>query len=179
MDSGIPFIDLLINFTTSPYSTYFYTGSFHVQYVALQEYFSHPRLVIYFFLNLTHKTETWTPKGERPNSTSNPHDQSKYLTNQQQVLGVSLPFASLFILCKMFGGNHFAEPSPHVLTLYMIDIFAGSHTEHRWRSQLTLPFQGSMVLMFTTNNNIQCKLILHPFSSPLPLPKHEKMSSIQ
>jgi hypothetical protein len=72
MDSGIPFIDLLINFTMSPYSTYFYTGSIHVQYVALQEYFSHPRLVIYFFPNVTHKTETWIAKGERPNSTSNP-----------------------------------------------------------------------------------------------------------
>ncbi len=65
------------------------------------------------------------------------------------------------------------------MTLYMRDIFAGLHTEHSWKSQLALPFQRSMVLMFTTNN-IQCKLILHPFSPPplSCLPKHEKMSSI-
>jgi hypothetical protein len=31
-----------------------------VQYVTLQRYFSHPSLVIYFFGNLAHKTETWT-----------------------------------------------------------------------------------------------------------------------
>ncbi len=96
----------------SPYTTYFYTGSIHVQYVALQEYLSHPRLVIYFFPNLTHQNETWRLQKAKDRIVLATHvEQSKYLANQQQVLGVFLPFASLFILCKMFGGNHFAEPN--------------------------------------------------------------------
>jgi hypothetical protein len=139
MDSGIPFIDLLINFTMSPYSTYFYTGSIHVQSVALRDQL--------FFLTSLIKLKLGLQKVKDRILLATHADQSKYLANQQQVLGVSLPFASLFILCKMLGGNHFAEPNWHVFTLYMRHIFAGSHTEHCCRSQLTLPFRSSTVLM--------------------------------
>jgi hypothetical protein len=43
-------------------------------------------------------------------------DQSNYLTNQQQVLVLAVPFTSLSKLCKMLGQNRFAEPNQHVLT---------------------------------------------------------------
>jgi hypothetical protein len=124
------FIDLLINFTMLPYSTYFYTGSIHVQFVALQEYFSHPRLVIYFtfFPRSPITNETWTAKGKTSNSTSNPHGPIKVSEKPHHPVQ------------KCLVETIFAEPNRHALTLYMRDIFAGSHTEHCWRSQLTAPF---------------------------------------
>jgi hypothetical protein len=36
-------------------------------------------------------------------------------TNQEQVLGFAVPFASLIILCKNVGTIHFAEPNQHAL----------------------------------------------------------------
>ncbi len=66
------------------------------------------------FPNLIDKTETGTAKGGRLLIATH-LDQSNHLTNQQQVLGVAVPFASLSILCKNVGTNHFAEPNQHAL----------------------------------------------------------------
>jgi hypothetical protein len=57
------------------------------------------------FPNLTHKTETGTAKGRTLLTATHP-DQSNCLANQQQVLGFTVPFASLSIPCKN------AEPKP-------------------------------------------------------------------
>jgi hypothetical protein len=66
--------------------------------VALQQYFSHPRLVIYFFPTSPIK-ETVTAKGVRILMAIH-MEQSNHLANQQQVLSFVVSFASLSILCK-------------------------------------------------------------------------------
>jgi hypothetical protein len=65
--------------------------------VALQQYFSHSRLVIYFFP--TSPTKTGTAKDRRLLIATH-LKQSNKLANQQQVSGFAGPFASLSILKK-------------------------------------------------------------------------------
>jgi hypothetical protein len=72
--------------------------------VALQQYFSHSRLVIYFFP--TSPTKTGTAK-DRKLLIATHLNQSNNLADQQQVSGFAGPFASLSILKKNAGPKLF------------------------------------------------------------------------
>jgi hypothetical protein len=76
----------------------------NAQFVALQQYFSHPRYSSYFPI-VTHTSETGTAKGSRLLIATH-LNQSNHLANLQEVLGFAVPFASLSTLCKN------AEPKP-------------------------------------------------------------------
>jgi hypothetical protein len=69
------------------------------QYVTLQNYFWHPRLVIYFFPTPPIKLKLGLQIGGRPLIAAH-LDQSNYLANQQQMLGFVVLFTSLSKLCK-------------------------------------------------------------------------------
>ncbi len=102
------------------------------QYVTMQKYFSHPSLIIYFFLTPPIKIKLGLQIVGRLLIETH-LDQSHTLANRQQVLGYAVPFTSLSKLCKMLGQNHFAEPNWHGLAfLHPIYILQGSHTEHWW-----------------------------------------------
>jgi hypothetical protein len=81
--------------------------------VTLQKKFSHSSLVIYFFLTLPIKLKLGLQIGGRL-LTATHLNQSNYLANQEQVLGLAAPFTSL--CSKMLGRNHFADARQHVLT---------------------------------------------------------------
>jgi hypothetical protein len=69
--------------------------------VTLQKYFSHPSLVIDIFPTpLMIKLKLGLQIGERLQMAGH-LDPSKYLANQQQVLGFAVPFTSLSKLCKI------------------------------------------------------------------------------
>jgi hypothetical protein len=69
--------------------------------VTLQKYFSHPSLVIDFFPTpLMIKLKLGLQIGERLVTAAH-LDQSKYLANQQQVLGFAVPFTGLSKLGKI------------------------------------------------------------------------------
>ncbi len=90
------------------------SSSTHGQCVALQQYFSHPRLVIYFFPTSPIKTKTGTAKGRRLLIATR-LDQSNHLANQQQ--GPSLCLLPPSASCaKTLAQNHFTQPNQHVLT---------------------------------------------------------------
>jgi hypothetical protein len=155
------FIDLLINFTMLPYSTYFYTGSIHVQYVALQAYFSHPRLVIYFtfFPHSPITNETWTAKGKTSNSTSNPQNVwwKQFLLSQTGMhwLCIWETFLQGHILSTVGDLNS----HPPFSGLYCINVY------HK--------------TTYNVVNSFSIPSSLHKFSIPKwPFQKHEKMSSI-
>jgi hypothetical protein len=68
------------------------------QYVALQKYFSHPSLVIYFFFsNATHKTKTGIANRWETTNSNRIKLSRQWTTN---VIGFAVPFTSLSILCK-------------------------------------------------------------------------------
>jgi hypothetical protein len=70
--------------------------------VTLQKDFLNPSLVIYFFPTQPKKLKLGLQIGGRQ-LTATHLDRSKYLANQQQVLGFVVPFTSLSILCKNAG----------------------------------------------------------------------------
>jgi hypothetical protein len=73
------------------------------QYMTLQKYFSHPSLVICFYPTPTHKTKTGTAKRRETTNKEGTHlDQSNYLANQQQVLGLAVPSPALANSAKVF-----------------------------------------------------------------------------
>jgi len=82
-----------------------WSSSTHDEQVALQQYFSYPRLIIYFFLTLPIKLKP--AKGGKV-IIANHMDQSNHLANQQHMLGFVMPFASLRHNVKNAGSN--AEP---------------------------------------------------------------------
>jgi hypothetical protein len=67
------------------------------------------------FSNPTHKLDLGLQIGGRLLIATH-QDQSNYPANQQQLLGVAVPFTSLIKLCKVLARNHLAEPNQHVLT---------------------------------------------------------------
>jgi hypothetical protein len=88
-----------------------WSNSTQDEQVALQQYFSYPRLIIYFFP--TSLIELKPAKGGKVIIATH-MDQSNHRANQQRVLGFVVPFASLRHPVKNSGSN--AEPHQHVLT---------------------------------------------------------------
>jgi hypothetical protein len=57
-------------------------------------------------------------------------------TNQQQVLGFAMAFASLSILCKNVGTIHFAEPNQHALIFFIQNLLYSALVELLLRNNL-------------------------------------------
>jgi hypothetical protein len=94
------------------------------QHVTLQKYFSHPNLVLYFFCNPTHKTETGTANRWETTSSKPPGpiimiNQSETVTRSLFV--VAVPFTSRqtppHTLCNYAEPKpRFLEPNQHILS---------------------------------------------------------------
>jgi hypothetical protein len=120
-----------------------------------RKYFSHPNLVVYFFSNPTHKTETGTANSWETPSKSNHLDQSLSETLSSKSDHI---YYTLFCRCTMmlrisqatancsniWSQNHqFLELNWHVFTFFhLIILLRRSHSHHcwRWSSAPILPF---------------------------------------
>ncbi len=128
--------------------------------MALQKYFSHLSLVIYFFANPTHKTETGTQQISSGGLLiANHMVQSLWWANQEHWAVVRSYLLHSFLQVHRIGcwlvrlspaitnctimlsQNHFPDLNQHILTfwLFFIQFYcAGWHTEHPWRCSNTV-----------------------------------------